>query len=74
MLDRGHCGRAHKPIPTRSRAQGQQACRHFASLETLDETSWVVHFDRAGLSDLSDFILTMHTKNDLLIDCMKSQT
>jgi oligoribonuclease len=41
-------------------------------LTTLAEASWVVRFDRAELSNLSDFILEMHMKNGLLFECMKS--
>jgi oligoribonuclease len=42
-------------------------------LNNLSEASWVVHFDRRELSNLSDFILNMHTKNGLLFECMKSE-
>jgi oligoribonuclease len=41
-------------------------------LNTLSEASWVVQFARQDLSNLSDFILQMHTKNGLLFECMKS--
>jgi oligoribonuclease len=41
-------------------------------LTTLSEASWVVQFARQDLSNLSDFILKMHTKNGLLFECLKS--
>ena len=43
-----------------------------AYLTTLSEASWVVKFERSGLSNLSDFILRMHTKNGLIFECMES--
>jgi oligoribonuclease len=41
-------------------------------LTTLSEASWVVRFNRSDLSNLSDFILKMHTKNGLIFECMES--
>jgi oligoribonuclease len=41
-------------------------------LNTLSEASWVVQFARQDLSNLSDFILKMHTKNGLIFECLKS--
>lgn len=43
-----------------------------SQLNTLSEASWVVYFPRPELSNLSDFILELHTKNGLLFEAMKA--